>query len=427
VREAYRRTIDQGIPIDLEHRIIGPDGTVRHLHTWAHLISTPSRRMLGVAQDVTERKQLEESLIFADRMTSVGTLAAGVAHEMNNPLAAIAAFAEVLAAEAPTAEMKETAGIIHEEAMRAGRVVRTLLDFARQRPHRSELVDVKEVAERVLTLQRAALRRARIKAAINIADAVPPVVGDTQDVQQVLLNAVVNAIQAIEPTGRPGQITIGARRTDGFVGVTVDDTGPGVPPEIMDRVFDPFFTTKGEQGTGLGLSMSLGVVKRMGGRMWIVNLDDGGARLTFELPAEPAPIDAAEPPAPRAPARPLSLLIVDDEPTVRRATTRLAERLGHRVWSAATCSEARARLRDPDARFDALLVDVHLDEAHTGFELFQEMEAEGRGRERCFIFTTGDSISTRTRDALARADRPVLKKPFRLEELREMLDRVITP
>jgi PAS domain S-box-containing protein len=382
-------------------------------------------RLLFLAEDVSTAMLLQRKLVHADQLAQLGALVSGVGHELNNPLAAIAAFAEVLAADAPTADMKETADIIHQEAMRAGRVVRTLLDFARQRAHKSEPVDVKEVAERVLTLQRAALKRARIKAVLSVADAVPPVMGATQDLQQVLLNAVVNAIQAIESTGRSGQIVIAARRTEGFVSVTVDDTGPGVPPEILDRVFDPFFTTKGEHGTGLGLSISLGIVKGMGGRMWMVNLDDGGARLTFDLPAEAEPVDEAEPLGARTTARPLSVLVVDDEPSVRRAMTRLAERLGHRVASAATCQEARVRLRDPVNQFDALVVDVHLDEAHTGFELFQELEAEGRGRERCLIFTTGDSISTRTRDALARAERPVLKKPFRLEELREVLDRVV--
>src|SRR2546430_3739788 len=108
---------------------------------------------------------------------------------------------------------------------------------------------------------------------------------DPQELQQVMLNAVVNAGQAIEGTGRPGQIAIAGRSTDHHVLVTVDDTGPGVPPEILDRVFEPFFSTKAEHGTGLGLAISFGLVRGMGGRMWMQNVEGGGARLSFELPA----------------------------------------------------------------------------------------------------------------------------------------------
>src|SRR5256885_17167951 len=134
-----------------------------------------------------------------------------------------------------------------------------------------------------------------------------------------MLNAVVNACQAIESTGRAGQITVVGRLTDHRVLVTVDDRGPGVAPEIIDRVFEPFFSTKAEHGTGLGLAISFGLVRGMGGRMWMQNVEGGGARLSFELPVDAGSPDAAA----RAPGRPagrrLSLLVGGDEGTGRRA------------------------------------------------------------------------------------------------------------
>src|SRR5438132_556142 len=381
-------------------------------------------KLLFLALDVSREILLQQRLLQADRLSQLGALVSGVAHELNNPLAAIAAFGEALALEPHQSDLQESAEVIRSEAMRAGRIVQTLLDFARQRPRMQTAVDLGEIADRVLALQRSALKKARIRATISVPNDVPAVAGDPQELQQVVLNAVVNAHQAIESTGRPGQIAIAARSSDHHVLVTVDDTGPGVPPEILDRVFEPFFSTKAEHGTGLGLAISFGLVRGMGGRMWMQNVEGGGARLSFELPVDAGSPDAAA----RAPGRPagqrLSLLVVEDEDAVRRAMALLAKRLGHEVTTVGRFADATERLAQPGARYDALLVDVHLDEAHTGFDLFDHLRTAGEGLEQRIVFTTGDSISTQTRDALEHAARPVLRKPFSLDELREMLVRV---
>ena len=381
--------------------------------------------LLLAAVDVSRELLLQRRLLQADRLSQLGALVSGVAHELNNPLAAIAAFAELLAVDPPQqTDLKESAEIIRCEAMRAGRIVRTLLDFARQRPRMEVAVDLAEIVERVLALQRSAFKKARVRVVVSLPDDLPVVTGDPQELQQVFLNAVVNARQAIDGTGRPGQITIAAGRTDHHVLVTVDDTGPGVPPELLERVFEPFFTTKGEQGTGLGLAISFGLVRTMGGRMWIQNVEGGGARLSFELPMDTAPAASPAPTPFQPAARPLSVFVVDDEEGVRRGMVLLAKRLGHEVTSVADFASAAQHLAAPGARFDAVLLDVHLDEDHTGFDLFERLRLAGRGQERRIVFTTGDSISPQTRDALQRSERPVLRKPFSLEELREMLERV---
>ena len=381
-------------------------------------------KLLFLALDVSLEILLQQRLLQADRLSQLGALVSGVAHELNNPLAAIAAFGEALALDPHQADLAESAEVIRSEAMRAGRIVQTLLDFARQRPRMQTAVDLGEIAERVLALQRSALKKARIRATVSVPTDVPAVAGDPQELQQVMLNAVVNARQAIENAGRPGQITITARSSDHHVLVTVDDTGPGVPPEILDRVFEPFFSTKAEHGTGLGLAISFGLVRGMGGRIWMQNVEGGGARLSLELPVDAGSTDAAAQAAARSAARRLSVLVVEDEEAVRRAMALLAKRLGHEVTTVGRFVEATERLAQAGARYDALLVDVHLDEAHTGFDLFDHLRTEGQGREQRIVFTTGDSISTQTRDALERADRPVLRKPFSLDELRELLDRV---
>ena len=381
-------------------------------------------RLLFLAVDVSREVLLQRKLVQADRLSQLGALVSGVAHELNNPLAAIAAFAELLTVDAKDVLLRESTDIIHAEAIRAGRVVQTLLDFARQRPRTREPVDLQDIVERVLALQRSALKRARVKAVVTMPDDLPAVIGDPQELQQVVLNAVVNATDAIEASERPGTIDIRARRTDGHISFTVEDSGPGLTPEALDRVFEPFFTTKGDRGTGLGLTISLGLVKALGGRLWLQNVEGGGARFTAELPADVAAKEAEPRGGFRPAGRRLSVLIVDDETSVRRGMTLMAERLGHEVRTVGDLQQALATLREAGSRYDALLVDVHLDEAHTGFDLFEELLQEGRGRERNIVFTTGDSVSAQTRDRLQRSERPVLKKPFNLEDLREILERV---
>ena len=377
-----------------------------------------------VAVEVSREVLLQRKLLRSDRLSQLGALVSGVAHELNNPLAAIAAFGEALVLDPSQADVQESAEVIRSEAMRAGRIVQTLLDFARQRPRVQTAVDLGEIADRVLALQRSGFKRARIRASVSIPKDVPAVAGDPQELQQVLLNAVVNARQAIETSGRAGQIIIAAQATDNHVVVTVEDTGPGVPPEILDRVFEPFFTTKAEQGTGLGLAISFGLVRGMGGRMWMQNVEGGGARLSFELPVDAGDAGAGSEAGAQSDSRRLSVLVIEDEDSVRRAMALLAKRLGHEVTTVGRFVDATERLAAPDARYDALLVDVHLDDEHTGFDLFARLREEGQGRERRIVFTTGDSISLQTRDALQQADRPVLRKPFSLDELREMLERV---
>jgi len=156
--------------------------------------------------------------------------------------------------------------------------------------------------------------------------------------------------------------------------------------------------------------------------MWIQNIEGGGARLAFELPLDVGAVAAAAPAGTRPAPRSLTVLVVEDEESVRRGMVRLAKRLGHDVTSVAGFEEATRVLSDPGARYDAVLVDVHLDGGHSGFDVFEALQRQGR--ERRIVFTTGDSISARTREQLQGSERPVLRKPFSLGELREMLERV---
>jgi two-component system NtrC family sensor kinase len=346
-----------------------------------------------------------------------------MAQELHSPLSAMAAFADLVLQESGSSGPQESAGVIKAEATRAGRIVGTVLDFAEQRARVREPVDVDDVLNRVIALQRSSLARARVRVIKNVPDRLPRVIGDPQELHQIVLNGVVNARQAIEATGRRGEITISARPTDSVMLVEIEDTGAGLAPDAVTHAFEPFFTTKGDSGSGLGLAISYGLVRAMGGRMWIENVSQKGARLSFEIPIELNVPARAAAPGPVAPA-PIRLLVVENDENVRRGLTLLAKRLGHEVASVSSFSEASRRLADPAARFDVILVDVHLDDGHSGFDLFDQLRNEGEGREQKLVFTSGDSISFGTVSQLEQSGRPVLRKPFGMDELSATLARL---
>ncbi len=262
------------------------DGAVRE----AAAISVPVEEagrvpaVLAIARDVTEEMQLRERLTHSEKMAALGALVSGVAHELNNPLAGIAALAQALALDPGTDE--ESARIsqtIRREAVRAARIVSDLLTFARQRPLRREQTDLNMVVREALE-SCPTCHEEGVRWDLALAPDLPLVNADSEQVRQVITNLVTNASQAM----REGRRRVGTVRTYGneeVVGCEVSDCGPGIAPEVIQRIFEPFFTTKGVgEGTGLGLSISHGIIRAHGGDIQVQNRAEGGARFWFELP-----------------------------------------------------------------------------------------------------------------------------------------------
>ena len=249
-----------------------------------------------IARDVSDEKRQQAQLMESDRLALVGGLVSAVAHELNNPLAAIGNFAELLRADEEDRERLEMLDTIAHEATRAGRTVRNLLSFSRPSSAVRAWVRLAEVVDRTVALRIYDQRRRRIEVGIDIAPDLPPVWADANQLQQVLLNLIVNAEQAI---GADGRIQVLAcTRDDGTVMLAVEDTGPGIDADVLPQIFTPFVTTKGEQvGTGLGLSISREIVEAHGGRITAENRPEGGARFVVVLPATG---DTPQPTAPRA-------------------------------------------------------------------------------------------------------------------------------
>jgi PAS domain S-box-containing protein len=255
----------------------------------APLFSRDARQIgrLVIFDDVTERAELEQRLVQADKLSSIGLLAAGVAHEVNTPLAVISTYAQMLAKQVSGDEQKsKLLDKIARQTFRASEIVNSLLNFSRTSSRDFAEVDLNRVIRETLQLIEHQLREARIEVDANLDATLPIIKGNAGRLQQVFLNLFLNARDAMEAGG--GRLTIRSRGEDATIRLSISDTGHGIPAEQLTRIFDPFFTTKpGKKGTGLGLSVSYGIVQEHGGAIEVHSRPGEGTefRLEFPLPA----------------------------------------------------------------------------------------------------------------------------------------------
>jgi PAS domain S-box-containing protein len=432
---AVREAIETGTLYSIDHRVIRPDGSIRIVHEQSEVqydAAGRPARMIGTVHDVTEQRTTEAQFAFRDRMVSVGTLAAGVAHEINNPLAAVCANLELLAgAVAELAERAEIPPEVHdrirnasEGADRVRAIVRDLMVLSRIDELRRAAVDVTSVLESALRMALHELRgRARV---IREYGRVPPVDGNEARLGQVFLNLIRNAAQAI-PGGDPERHHIRiACATDerGRVVVAISDTGCGIPPELRPQIFAPFVTTKPPgEGTGLGLSICQRIVASLGGEIDFTSELGRGTEFRVTLPPraaeppEPAP-DLA--PAAASPAR-SRVLVLDDEATIAAVLADLLAE-GHDV---AVLTDAVAA-RDAfvaGARYDAVLCDLMMPRLD-GMELhalLRRIAPEQAGR---MIIMTGGACTPEAQRFLETSGVRWIEKPFRLDELHRAIGAV---
>ena len=397
------------------------DGDVRTIQV---TYSTPQldEEVLCVIRDVTDQKMLQEQLIQSEKMSAIGQLVSGVAHELNNPLAGISAFAQLLLSEKRFPPDQRTAAeMIYAEARRASRIVQNLLTFARQHKPERTPTQVNQVLDDTLELRGYELRVRGIDVERDYDEQVPETMADAHQLQQVFLNLITNAEQAMERSERDKQrLTVRTRRAGDVLRIEIEDTGAGIPPNLLERIFNPFFTTKPTgSGTGLGLSISLGIVREHEGRIWAENAAQG-ARFVIELPIV-APRTTGDYPAvlTSAPITDrLHILVIDDEASVRVALQRYLASRGHEVETTASGKEALARMRE-DA-FDAVIVDMRMPDV-SGEQLFQELKARDASYAERVIFTTGQLVDDSVRTFLASTGRPCVPKPFEFSSFDQVL------
>jgi signal transduction histidine kinase/response regulator of citrate/malate metabolism len=423
VAQAVAAALKDKTAYDLEYRVLRGDEVVT-LHSRAQVVRDASGapiRLTGSCLDVTERKKLEQKLLFAGRMSSVGTLASGVAHEINNPLAYVLSNLDFIGKElrddeslAPSNHLRELVDLVgetREGAERIRKIVRGLKTFSRADEERRVPVELRPMLELSITMTFNEIRhRARL---VKDYGPTPYVEADESRLSQVFVNLLVNAAQAFPSQSENNEIRI-VTFTDerGRAVVEVKDTGAGIPEAIRARIFDPFFTTKpvGE-GTGLGLSICHGIVTAHGGEIILESVVGKGTTFRIVLPPAHADASAAvEVAAPRvAPGRRGKVLVVDDEPMVASALRRILK-ADHDIATAANGQMAKDRFARGE-RYDVILSDLMMP-VMNGIEFYDWIAGALPDQADKIIFITGGAFTTEAKQFLDRIPNQRVDKPF---------------
>lgn len=384
---------------------------------------------LLAARDLTEQHSLQGQLVMSDRLATVGLLAQGVAHEINNPLASIIANLGLLRRSNPPnplsdGERADILADVDEAAQHIAVIVRDLRMFAKGPADTRAVLDLRPVVESSLRLARARLRPgSSIQTQFGAS---PRVQANAARVGQVVLNLVVNAIQA-RPAKSPEQHQAGVElgtTPEGWARITVRDNGAGIAPGVQARLFNHFFTTKPEgEGTGLGLSISRRIVEDLGGRLWFESSAGAGTRFHVELPPSPDPgLDPRESPPLVAAAR-RRVLVVDDEPAMLSVIRRILAP-HHEVVTVQSAARALEVLRASSNRPDVVLTDMMMP-GMTGVELYQGVLSADPLLARRFVFMTGGAFGEGVSSALQSLENPRVEKPFHPQDLLEAVALVL--
>ncbi len=378
----------------------------------------------GSVKDITQKKQMERQLLQAEKLSGLGTMVSGIAHELNNPLTAIMGNAELLSMnEDVTDRQKKSLDVILQESLRAARIVNGLLMFAREHGPERRLINVNDALMESVNLKRYNLKVNNVDLQLSLSDSLPPTLADSHQLQQVFVNILNNACDALAAS-KGGTLKIGTEQKGKQLKIVFEDDGPGIPRENIKRLFDPFFTTKEiGKGTGLGLSIAYGVIQEHGGSIEVESEPGRGARFTVEIPvvigkgmeSVEKRISAIE----SFPGK--SILVVDDEAAVCDFLSELLQKEGYLVKAASTAENAILLLDTHP--FDAVIADIRMP-GMNGMELYGEILKNHPAVSKRVLFVTGDTLSEEVQVFLRVSHTQAISKPFTTGELLATLNRV---
>ena len=379
------------------------------------------------------QKRLQERIRENSRLVSVGSLAAGVAHEVSNPLAVVLGYSELLlmASGLPDSIMAYLEKV-HSAAQRAAKIVKDLLSFARITDAEKRYLDLRSILDQALDMKSSDFKVNDIEVIDELPPDLPRTMVDEQQLIQVLLNIFNNAEQECLASQGRGQLVLRAVGSRNWIRISISDDGPGVPAEKLNRIFDPFFTTKDVgKGTGLGLSICYGIIRQHNGDLWAENNPEKGATFHIELPIVAATeVEEEEerevtslPAGPaRSPTTAKHLLVVDDEPHIRELLAQSLELLRYTVDLAEGGEEAWRKLQSMP--YDCILLDLKMP-GMSGQQLYQLIELSDKELAGKVIFITGDTVNSDTSEFIAAVRNPVMNKPFKLDDLHRQVLQLV--
>ena len=380
----------------------------------------------GISRDVTERKrmeeerrQLEQKAQFANRLASVGEMASGIAHEINNPLTGVIGYAQLLLMQEDLPDnVRKDLETINDGAQRVSNVVQRLLAFARQTKPQRTYVNVNEILETTLDLRGYHLRTSNIEVITHLAPDLPITIADASQLQQVFLNLIVNAETEMGLARSYGKLTVKTLQNNNNIRISFKDDGPGIAAENLERIFDPFFTTREVgQGTGLGLSVCYGIVSEHNGRIFAESKPGRGATFVVELPIVTKYVQMELPEPEKSEGQKVTgakVLVVDDEVVVREFISKVLTEQGQKVDAACSAEDALEMVKDKEYRI--ILLDIKMP-GMSGIDLYKRLKKISPSLARKVVFVTGDVMGTRTTAFLSKVKLPYITKPFDARQL----------
>jgi PAS domain S-box-containing protein len=425
-------------PEQIEIRAQHIDGTWKILRVIASPLFDEHGKITGMVssgRDVTESKHLEQQLAQKEKFAAMGQMMAGAAHELNNPLTAILGVSDLLRERATDPATSRQVELILQQGRRAAGIVQNLLAFSRPATVARSKVHVDEIVQEALQLEKVALSQKNIEVRFSSPADLPAINGDRKLLVQVFVNILANAEQSISAASDHGTLEVSLAQVERNVRVTFADNGVGVAPEIVDKLFDPFFTTKRPGGgSGLGLTISLAVVKEHGGTIEVESAPGGGATFHILLPVSPEEFSVAALPAPAATAGPAlvpsealrghAILVVEDEESICEIVEQGLTFRGMKVKTLGTSEEAQAYLETNSC--EVVLCDFNLP-GMNGEQFFEQLHSRQNGSPLRFIFMTGDVFDPGVADRYRAKGASILQKPFSVSALVALLVEILQP
>ncbi len=392
--------------------------------------------ILGIIRDITERKQAEaeslrlrEKAEMSSRLAAVGEMAAGIAHEINNPLTSVIGYSELLMDnKSLPEELLGSLKIIYDGSQRVKDIVKRMLTFARQTDAVKTSVSVNELIENTLSLRSYVLRTANVRVNKNLSPAQPMITADPGQMHQVFLNLIVNAEYSMKQAHGKGVLSISTTANNGSVDITITDDGTGMSEEVRARLFNPFFTTKAEgEGTGLGLALSRAIILEHGGTIDVESQPGDGASFIIKLPLSPTeevmpPQSGYDARPSMKPARTAKIMVVDDEEGVRKYLTSILSSAGHVINATGNPGEALNWLKENN--YDVILLDIRMP-GMGGMEMYTRIKTNWPEMKDKIIFITGDTSDANTKEFLEKNNVPSLLKPFDKQSLLDKVNKLL--
>jgi len=399
--------------------------------TFNRMTANLQASLAELEKTVETLKATQAQLVQSGKLSAVGQFVAGVAHELNNPLTAVIGFSDLLSQTVADEKLRPQLAMIAKSAHRCHKIVQNLLSFARQHAPERKFTQINATIDEVLEFMAYDLRTSDIKVVRDFEATLPPIWADPHQLQQVFVNIVGNARQAIGAARASGQIMVRTRVVAGFVRIEITDDGPGISPENLAKIFDPFFTTKPQgQGTGLGLSLVYGMIQEHGGTIVAKSELGRGATFTVDLPiSTEAPVLRGESAqaggrlARAAKPRGTSVLVVDDEDWILSLARELLTWDGHEVETARGGQEALDILRR--RHFDVVVSDWKMP-GMNGIQFYERLLVEHPRLANRIVFTSGDVINDGFKDFLLRNGKTCLSKPFPIGEFQDAIASMLS-